>query len=330
MKKKIVKRKGARAAGRATATRVLAQGTGKAVTRAFGSRASPSPQGLPTKCWDAFHTAHAPLPRAVGPYTVVRTTGLITTSSRFNIICTTQDIDEGGSRRSFWTNRVLISEAGVGAIGVTQATQFASIGSPLGRSGLDSTGTVCPAAISVQMLGNQSLQTAAGTLAAAVVPARLDLQDDTRTWAAIENDFIAYFRPRLLSAGKIVLRGVQMDSMPLSMNDVSEFLPFQDRGNVGPVNWDAAARTAPRGWAPMVVYNPNNDVLNLLITVEWRVRFDVGHPAVSSHMHHGVASDTSWNRHIKRATDALPGVIDIVEKVASAGMALRGLAATMA
>lgn len=329
VKKKIVKRKRARGATRSTATRVQAQGTGKAVVKAFGARTSSSPQGLPVRCWDAFHTSHAALPRAVGPYTVVRTTGLITTSSRFNIVCTTQEVNTAAGR-AFWTNRVLMSEEGPGAIGSTQSTGFVSIGSPLGRSGLDSTGTVCPAAISVQVMGNQSLQTAAGTLAAAVIPARMDLQDDTRTWGAIETDFVSYFRPRLLSAGKLVLRGVQMDSFPLSMSAVSEFLPFSDRGNVGPVNWDAAARTAPVGWAPMVIYNPNNDVLNLLVTIEWRVRFDVGHPAVASHTHHGVSTDSAWNRHIKRAADALPGVVDIVEKVASAGMALRNISSAMA
>jgi len=72
----------------------------------------------------------------------------------------------------------------------------------------------------------------------------------------------------------------------------------------------------------MAFVNPTNAEIQLLIAVEWRVRFDVGNPAVASHSHHGVSSDASWDHHIRRATAALPGVVDIVEKVANTGFAL--------
>jgi hypothetical protein len=121
-----------------------------------------------------------------------------------------------------------------------------------------------------------------------------------------------------------------MNSHPLSMADCSEFLPLFELGDDAGRAWDEGANSNPRGWAPLVVVNPNNAVLNLLISVEWRVRFDVGHPAVSSHVHHGVTHDAAWDAGIRRATETLPGVVDIVEKVASAGMALRGAAAAFA
>lgn len=158
----------------------------------------------------------------------------------------------------------------------------------------------------------------------------MDLQDDSRTWPEIEAYFLSYFRPRMLSAGKLVLRGVQMDSHPLSMNDCSEFLPYTAKVDQTGRVWDDAAQTNPRGWAPMVVFNPSNETINLLVTVEWRVRFDIANPAVSSHRHHGVSTDQAWDQHIRRATDSLPGVVDIVEKVASTGMALKGAASLFA
>jgi hypothetical protein len=159
----------------------------------------------------------------------------------------------------------------------------------------------------------------------------MDLINDTRTWEEIQTDITSYFRPRLMSAGKLTLRGVQMDSFPLSMTDVSSFEPLitdpPNPNNARLAPWDAD-QPSPRGWAPMAFVNPSGATLQLLIAVEWRVRFDVSNPAVASHSHHGVSSDHSWDQQIRRAADALPGVLDIVEKVANTGIGLyRGAAA---
>jgi hypothetical protein len=177
----------------------------------------------------------------------------------------------------------------------------------------------------VQIIGPQSLSDAAGQIAAAVVPARLNLADDTRGWPEVQTDITSYFRPRLLSAGKLTLRGVQMDSHPLSMTDVSSFealihdTPNPNEAYVSP--WTETA-PYPCGWAPMAFVNPTGAPLQMLISVEWRVRFDISNPAVSSHQHHGVTSDAGWDSHIRRASAALPGVLDIVEKVANTGIGL--------
>jgi len=174
-------------------------------------------------------------------------------------------------------------------------------------------------------MGPQALSAAAGQVVAAVVPARLDLTDDTRTWEEVQTIVTSYFRPRLLSAGKLTLRGVQMDSHPLSMAEVSSFEPLIHEA---PNPSGGAARgwsnyePYPCGWAPMAFVNPSGAALQLLIAVEWRVRFDIGNPAIASHQHHGVSSDVSWDQQIRRATDALPGVIDIVERVANSGMGI--------
>jgi hypothetical protein len=177
-------------------------------------------------------------------------------------------------------------------------------------------------------MGTASLQQAAGQLAAAVIPARIDLFRSHLTWGEIEQEFISYFRPRLMSAGKLSLRGVQLDSHPLSMNDCSEFLPMRistDQGtSTSPVPWNNSNTPRFRGWAPMAVYNPSQAPLSLLVSIEWRVRFDISNPAVSSHSHHGVSSDHAWEQGLRKAHAALPGVLDIVEKVANTGLSIYG------
>lgn len=334
IKKKTARNRSGKGVTRALAERVLAQGTGRAVARPFGAKTSvPRSLSLHPKVWDAFATPHAALPRSVGAYTVVRTSFLTQTTSRCGFIGTFKrrphnDAGSGSVAAGGWSNCVMVTEEAPTVIGATSATGFHFAPFPGGASKLSSnqtTFTCCPAAISVQIMGPQALSEAAGQLAAAVVPARLDLTDDIRTWEEIQTDVTSYFRPRLLSAGKLTLRGVQMDSHPLSMADVSSFEPLihepPNPGSVGGSPW-LSDKPYPCGWAPMAFVNPTGAPLQMLIAVEWRVRFDVGNPAVASHQHHGVTSDNSWDQHIRRATEALPGVIDIVERVANTGMGL--------
>lgn len=341
VRRKITKRK--TNGRRSTADKVQAQGTGRSVRVPFGTgggrrNAKMAIPRLPFGCWDAFNQAHAALPRSVGAYTVVRTTRLITTTSRWAMVGTFAR--HGGAAGAadgmpLWTNICCATENGPGAIGSTAATSFFGIPLPIADTLArpSGAGTMCPAAISVQILGNRSLQEATGQLAAAVCPVRMDLRGTSRTWLDIESQFISYFRPRLMSAGKLVLRGVQMDSHPLSMNEVSDFrgahevTPALNAEGTTPATWGLAdAPYDPTGWAPMVIYNPDNTSLSLLITIEWRVRFDLSNPAVSSHTHHGVSSDVSWEKHVAAATRQLPGVLDIVEKVASTGAAVASMA----
>jgi hypothetical protein len=332
IKKKTARNRGGKGVTRSLAERVLAQGTGRAVARPFGAKTSvPRLLSLHPKVWDAFATAHAALPRSVGPYTVVRTSFLTQTTSRCGFIGTfkRRAFDSAGKALTGgWSNCVMVTEESNTPIGSTNATGFHFAPFPGGADNASrnqTTFTCCPAAISVQIMGPQALSEAAGQMAAAVVPARLDLTDDIRTWEEIQTDVTSYFRPRLLSAGKLTLRGVQMDSHPLSMADVSSFEPLihetPNPGSVVAQPW-VTDRPYPCGWAPMAFVNPTGAPLQMLIAVEWRVRFDVGNPAVASHQHHGVSSDSSWDQHIRRATEALPGVIDIVERVANTGMGL--------
>jgi len=341
LKKKTVKRRTGKGVTRALAERVLAQGTGRVAARPFGGKTSvPRSHGLHPLAWDAFATAHAALPRSVGPYTIVRTSFLTQTNSRCGFIGTfkrrADALSAGGAvLAGGWSNCVMVTEEATTPIGTTAATAFHFSPFPGGAhiaARNQTTFTCCPSAISVQIMGPKALSEASGQIACAVVPARLDLTDDHRTWEAVQTDITSFFRPRLLSAGKLTLRGVQMDSHPLSMNDVSSFEPLlhQDPNpnTVTPLAW-SNERPYPCGWAPMAFVNPTGADLQMLICVEWRVRFDVGNPAIASHSHHGVSSDVGWDQQIRRATDALPGVIDIVERVANTGMGMYAKASSL-
>lgn len=336
LKKKQPARRAGKGASRATAERVLGQGVGRAVGRAFGCKhAVPRSLSLHPQAWDAFATVHAPLPRSVGPYTVIRTSFMTQTTSRCGFIGTfkvrSKNQSSAGGKAVLpegWSNCVMVTEEADTVIGTTAATGFHFSPFPGGADSnarLQTTFTCCPAAVSVQMMGPTSIAAASGQLAAAVVPARLDLTDDTRSWETVQTDITSYFRPRLLSSGKLTLRGVQMDSHPLSMSDVSSFEPMvhePPNPSVVPARIWNEEQPYPCGWAPLAFVNPTSAPLQLLIAVEWRVRFDVGNPAVASHQHHGVSSDLSWDHGVRRATEALPGVIDIVERVANTGMGL--------
>lgn len=313
-------------ATRASATKVLAQGALSAPRQALG--ADPYYiRGLDhRRCWDAFNQAHAPLPRAVGPYCVVRTTQQITTSDEMIIFGTFQDQSASGSR---WRGVCAVSQAGAAATGPissTSATNFWAAPAPGSRTDANSTFTCCPSAISVQAMCPVALQNANGLMYAAVAPAQYKLGGSTYTWPDVRSKMLSFFRPRILTAGKLALRGIQMDSMPLSMSQVSEFLEYSPSASSGPSTWPDGVE--PIGWAPLLFANPSGEEMQYFVTIEWRVRFDISNPAVSAHQHHGVSSDAEWDHMIRRATAALPGVIDIVSKVADIGVAgVQGVAA---
>ncbi len=307
---------------RSRADVVQAQGTGRTVQRAFaGTKRATGLEG-----WDAFSPAHLPLPRSVGPYTVTKTTALISTNDRINIIGTFAETDTTGTK--LWTNVGLVKSVNSALPISDPANTFLHTipfpGNNITGSGLSAT----PAAVSVQIMNPNPLQSSSGIVAAAVCPTQLDLRGRTETWAEFGTEFISYMRPRLMSAGKLALRGVQMDSYPLNMGALAEFRPVNGFSDTT-IQWNSSNPTHPQGWAPIVIVNQasNEDPpleLNLLVTIEWRTRFDIGNPAVSSHSHHGVSSDQHWDRLIRAATNRGAGAMDIVERVANAGTAAFG------
>jgi len=314
---------------------VLAQGTGKAVTKAFGSE-----RGVGLAGWDAFSPVHLPLPRSVGPYTVVRTTSLLKSYEYFNMVACFQHQETNYSSPNYanaryWSNIGLLTSRNPalainstvdGGNAIVKTIPFPGVYGT-GRSAL----TAVPSAISVQVMNPNPLQTTQGIVAGCVCSTQLDLRDRTDTWTQLGNEVISFMKPRLMSAGKLSLRGIQGDSYPLNMSALSDFLEVRTLPDGVTTLSGFESDGRPVGFAPIVLVNEGalDDPplsLNFLVTVEWRVRFDISNPAVSSHQHHGVTSDNHWDGLIRQAVSKGHGMCDIVERVASAGSTVAGMA----
>lgn len=277
---------------------------------------------LNPRCWDAFSMVHAPLPRAVGPYTVIRTTKLITNSDK--VIMFNTSVNNNGA----WNNIAALSSVTEGiAIAGANNTRVHTVpfpGNALTGSGI----TAVPSALSVQVMNPGALQTTTGIFAGAVVPTQLDLTGRTgESWNDLATQVISYMRPRLMSAGKLALRGVQADAYPLNMAALANFEHVADTGIDGQEKtWTDALGLYPAGFTPIIFVNSAKVEMNYLVTVEWRVRFDIGNPAVATHTDHGVSSDQSWSHAISNMAARGHGMIDIADKVADVGQSIGGLA----
>jgi hypothetical protein len=145
------------------------------------------------------------------------------------------------------------------------------------------------------------------------------LNNKTETWNTLSNEFISYNNPRLCSAGKLALRGVQIDLIPFNMNLLSSFTTLSRYDFDGASTLNGTTET--RGFAPLHFHNPSAIAMQFLVCVEWRVRFDPSNPAQAAHTSHGVSTDSHWGKCIKQLEAGAHGVKDIVETTAAMGHA---------
>ncbi len=200
-----------------------------------------------------------------------------------------------------------------------------SFRTPLDFLAAGSSGATCvPSAFTVQIMNPEALQTTSGMVYAGVMHTQAKIGSRTETWEQYMERFVEYQAPRMLAAGKLALRGVRINSYPLSMSQVSEFTSLMDIS-------DSAAHTMdgnfpePTGWAPILVNNPGGIQLEYLVTTEWRVRFDLLNPASAGHVQHPLHGDNVWHSLMVNAAAAGNGVKDIADVVANAGNAFRAV-----
>lgn len=301
---------------RSTATRVLAQGVGAVPRRAYGGSVPCSD----LRVWDAKLPHHLPLPRAVGPYTVIRTTRRFESNARVNVFGCFKNRDGTGILTpGHWSSVCAVTDSNAGAdIGYVDNTRWISM--PM--TGLGDAVTLTPSALSVQIMNPEPLQTTRGIIYAGAMTTQAALAGRAETWDTWSDRFVQFQNPRILSAGKLALKGVQVDSFPMNMSAVSDFTPLFQL-NDGYHTWDQN-KPQPTGWAPIVVVNantpsPNGPKLEFLVTIEWRVRFDLTNPASAGHTQHSTASDGLWSRLMRSATSRGHGVHDISDAVSNAG-----------
>jgi len=146
------------------------------------------------------------------------------------------------------------------------------------------------------------------------------LANSTRTWEAFSDEFISYNYPRLCSGGKLALRGVTVSAVPYNMSDLADFQPMFTYSTAG-FTWDGGTGESGIehcGFAPIVISKDSDMTLQVLVTVEWRVRFDPSNPAQASHKLYKPSSDLQWAKHV--AEETMRGTEDIAEFVADAGV----------
>jgi len=286
------------------------------------------------RCLDARLPMTIGLPRSVGPYTVIRTSQLVPLgNAQFTMFGTFQNINP--TKPTMWNPICgLQSIDGTKAIVATDNTFLF----PLPIVDLFAAAEAVPAALTVQIMNSESLQTGAGIYQMGRVNQSLYVAQDptsTRTWLDLASQCISFYSPRLMSAGKLALRGVCCSSYPLDMGEYSDFAPIDVSPATTP--YTLSAEIKPAALAPIIFINPgaagNSDKsqpgIQALVTVEWRVRFDPGNPATAGHTYHAVTPDSVWNDVIKDMSSAGHGVVDIADDIADFGMAAAGAAAVL-
>lgn len=297
----------------------IKQGVGATATRPFGAASTTRYHPC---LHDAFHFSHLPLPRAVGPYAVIRTTKIIQSSLGLMMFGPKFDQDAGA-----WTNAC--------ADGYRDMTKSAGTANNMYGYVFDTIGTaawgaaqITPAAFSVQIMNPESIQQTTGIMYVGRMRTDWKIKDNTATTGQQAADrFVSYNNPRLTSAAKLAFRGVQVDAVPFNMNLLSNFTSFKvdSDGNFG-----ASANTASfGGLAPIFAYNPKGVDLQYLVCCEWRVRFDPSNPAMASHVQHQAPSESVWQKCLNEAEAIGNGCIDIADKVANVGNSLFGAMGSM-
>lgn len=305
--------------GRQPDLRGIVQGAGASIPRAFGSE-----YGGTAETWfDATHPHHLPLPRAVGPYSVARTTGIYQTNHGVVLL----------GPMGFQTTSGLEWSTLCGVSGQSSGTSMNSANGtePILFESLAGSGwngaKICPAAFSVQIMNPEALQTTAGMIYIGRLRTKTGMTNRTDSWGSFANNAVAYNNPRLCAAAKLAMRGVKIDAVPYNMVEMAEFGPRVDVP-AGDFTWDGTGTAGAmdfRGFAPIFIYNPDNVELQYLITCEWRTRFDPTNPAQATHVQHPVSSDNTWGRALGYMEQVGHGVVDIVEAVQRYGaIAKRG------
>jgi len=300
---------------RGNATVVLAQGALATPKKNFGTRKG-ARHSIPAllKCLDARVPRTLGLPRAVGPYAVIRTTRLHRSSANFLLFAPFWD--ETTQRWFDWCG----VESVVSSSDITSSPNTMPINMPL--LGLAEACEIVPAAMTVQVMNPASLQDGAGVFAMARVNQSLPLGTSPPglTFDEMAARVVSFYSPRLLTGGKLALRGVKCSSYPLDMTEYAKFAPVQKYSGV--FQWSDTH--SPAALAPIVFVQNNTEAktLEFMVTIEWRVRFDPGNPATASHTYHDTLPDEMWNGVVKAASALGHGVEELSEEVASAGEAI--------
>ncbi len=273
---------------------------------------------------NAMHPTHLPLPRAVGGYSVIKTTDIISLNQPANLFGCFK-----GPAQQFtdtaWLSTIFVSnrEGKVNqSIGLTTDGGNAYFENSQALEASSITGArMVPAAYTVQIMNTESMQNADGICYIGRAKTVLDLFGDSRTWDTVMKELVSYSAPRLCSGGKLALRGVEVNAVPNNMSVLSDFVPRRIPSSGDQIWGETGVQSDIEGFGPIFVYNPNRIQLQALVTIEWRMRFDPLNPAYAGHTVHTPAAESTWSKVISYAEAAGNGVRDIADVVADIGRA---------
>jgi len=302
--------------GRTAATIVLAQGAVAPPRKNFGTRSAGKKSNPSTlaRCLDARVPRTLGLPRAVAPYTVIRTTKMHRSTSSVLLFGTFMNEQTAGTH---WRNWCGI-EAVDSSLAIDAADNTKAITMEMSSIGYGA--CLVPSAITVQVMCPKPLQIAGGLFAMCRVNQNMDVGGSARTYDNLRDTIISYFSPRMLTGGKLALRGVKCSAAPMDMGEYSDFCPLEASTDHTFTWYSATGR--PAALTPIAFVRDAesaDEPMSFMITVEWRVRFDPQNPAAASHTHHDTLSDEAWNQVQKTMAMAGHGVEELAQDATEAG-----------
>jgi hypothetical protein len=284
-------------------------------------------RGFNHACWNAFAEPHLTLPRAVAPYTIIRTTAIWNPDTadkrRFALF---GPVMSSASDSGQWTSSYCFGvNAPLDTLRNTAGSAFQYTFGALTESAWKAA-SVTPAAFSIQVMNKEALQTAEGMVYIGRCKNKVHMAegDNNSSFQDLADDLVSYSNPRICSAGKLALRGVHVDAVPNNMSELAKFTSLAQL-NESSFTLSSSSTRHQEGFNPIFIYNPDGVNLQVLVCCEWRVRFDPSNPAYAACRMHSPASESTWAEHMRQAVAMGNGVADIVEVVARTGNALRGV-----
>jgi len=285
----------------------ITQNVAVTVNNAFGDNAKPQTicRGL-----DAFDSTHVPLPRAVGDYTVIRTTEIVSGTNAMNLLGPIKVANAGTIGGDEWSSICALRSVAAGtAINAANNTTRAVFSALASNSW--SNCRMTPSAFTIKIMNPEALQTTTGIVYVGRARQMLNPGGDTRTWDTLANELVSYSSPELCAAGRLALRAVKTDAVPYDMQALADFRGLS-APSAGNFTW-ADDGTSYDGFAPIFVYNPDGIDLQILVCCEWRVRFDPTNPAYASHTYHQHSTEGYWDKLQSYASAMGAGVRDVAQ-----------------
>lgn len=207
------------------------------------------------------------------------------------VLCLTAMKDDSRVRK--WTNVVAIEDVVAGNPingGNNTAIHYADTLDVLAGD----VGEMVPASMTVRVMNGEALQTTTGMIFMGRSPTSLALGGATITYDDLGSRLINTGKPKNISAARLALAPQKASAVPMNMNDLSEFSEIYKSTDIGTPHTFDINLFEPTGLSPLWVYNPNSVNLTYLVTVQWRVRLDVGNPMAGAHTYYPPSPPSSW------------------------------------